>query len=75
MNTLILTVIAAMPPSARELLWLLLYVAIACVVIWAIQRLLAWAGWTIPEPIKIIFIALLCILGIIWLFKFFGLLI
>ena len=54
------------------LLGLLLKVAIACVIIWAIYALLQWAGITIPPPIRIIFIALACILVIYWLFEIFG---
>lgn len=56
-------------------LGLLFKVAIACVIIWAIYALLQWAGITIPRPIQIIFIALVCILIIYWLFELFGLLI
>ena len=54
------------------LLGLLLKVAIACVIIWAIWALLQWAGVTIPRPVQIIFIALACILIIYWLFQIFG---
>jgi O-antigen ligase len=54
------------------LLGLLLKVAIVCVVVWAIWQLLAWAGITIPRPVQIILIALLCILLIYWLFQIFG---
>ncbi len=54
------------------LLGLLLKVAIACVIIWAIYALLQWAGITIPRPIQIILIALICILVIYWLFEIFG---
>jgi uncharacterized RDD family membrane protein YckC len=57
---------------ANGLLGILLKVAIACVVIWAIFALLAWAGVTIPPPVRIILIALGCILLIYWLFEIFG---
>lgn len=57
------------------LIGLLLKVAIACVVIWAIYALLQWAGITIPRPVQIILIALACILIIYWLFAIFGMLI
>ncbi len=40
--------------------------------IWAIYALLAWAGITIPRPVQIILIALVCILIIYWLFEIFG---
>jgi hypothetical protein len=53
-------------------LGLLLKVAIACVIIWAVYALLQWAGIAIPRPVQIIFIALVCILIIYWLFEIFG---
>lgn len=53
------------------LLGLLLKVAIACVVIWAIWALLKWLEIEIPRPIQIIIIALACILIIYWLFQIF----
>ena len=65
-----MTVIAAVETSG--LIGLLLKVAIACVIIWAIWALLQWAGVTIPRPVQIIFIALACILIIYWLFQIFG---
>ena len=58
--------------TTGSLLGLLLEVAIACVVIWAIYALLQWAGIPIPRPIQIILIALVCIIVIIWLFKLAG---
>ena len=54
---------------AGGLLGLLLKVAIFCVIVWAIFALLAWAGIAIPQPIKIILIALVCIVVIYWLFQ------
>jgi hypothetical membrane protein len=54
------------------LVGLLLKIAILCVVVWAIFALLKWAGVTIPEPIRIILIALFCILAIYWIFELFG---
>ncbi len=56
------------------LLHLLLIVAIACVVAWAIFALIKWAGWTIPQPIWIILTALFCIFVIVKLFQIFGML-
>ena len=70
MNTLILSVIA-FPGGA---LGLLFKVAIACVVLWGIFALLKWSGIAIPEPVRIIFICLCCILVIYWLFELFGML-
>ena len=54
------------------LLGLLLKVAIACIVIWAIYALLQWAGIVIPRPVQIILIALVCIVIIYWLFEIAG---
>lgn len=51
---------------------ILLKIAIACVVIWAINALIEWSGWAIPRPIQIIAIALFCILIIFWLFELFN---
>ncbi len=68
MNTL-LTIQAI---GSGGLIGLLLRVAIACIIIWAIWALLQWAGITIPRPIIIIAIALISILIIIWLFQIFG---
>ena len=67
---MIMTLLLAI--EASGLIGLLLKVAIACVVIWAIWALLQWAGITIPRPVQIIFIALVCILIIYWLFQIFG---
>ena len=53
------------------LVGLLVKVAIACVIIWAIYALLQWAGISIPRPIQIILIALACILVIYWLYEIF----
>lgn len=58
--------------STGSLLGLLLWVAVAAVVIWAIYALLQWAGITIPRPIAIILTALVCIVVIVWLFKVAG---
>ena len=64
--------IASANIAAGGMVGLLMKVAIACVVIWAIWALLQWAGITIPRPVQIIFIALVCILIIYWLFEIFG---
>lgn len=66
------TILLAATLMAGGLIALLLKVAIACVIIWAIYALLQWAGITIPRPIQIILIALVCILVIYWLFEIFG---
>jgi hypothetical protein len=59
-------------PSASALISLLLYVAIACVVIWAIIALVRWSGIAIPQPVWIILTAILCIVGILLIAKVFG---
>jgi len=69
MNTLALLAAA---PSTGGLVSLLIYVAIAVVVIAAIIALVKWSGITIPQPVVIVFWALLAIILIIWLAKFFG---
>ena len=48
---------------------LLIKVAIFCVVIWAIFALMQWAatkGFVVPEPVRIILIAIVCIILIIF---------
>ena len=50
---------------------LLFKVAVACVVIWGIYELVKWMGWTIPRPVQIILICLVCILLIYWAFEIF----
>lgn len=68
MNLLLLSAIVL---AGGGLVGLLLKVAIACVVIWAIYALLQWAGIVIPRPVQIILIALVCIVMIYWLFEIF----
>jgi hypothetical protein len=58
--------------TTSGLLGMLLWVAIAAVVVWAIIALVRWSGIPIPEPVRIILIALVCIFLIIFLFKIFG---
>jgi len=69
MNTLALLLAA---PSTTGLVQLLIYVAIAVVVIAAIIALVKWSGITIPQPVIIVFWALLAIILIIWLARAFG---
>ena len=61
-----------LPPSG--LLGLLFWVAVLCVVVWAIIALVRWSGLPIPEPVRIVFIALACIFLIALCFKIFALL-
>jgi len=56
---------------AGGIVGLLIKVAVACVIIWAIYALLQWAGIVIPRPIQIILIALACILVIYWIYELF----
>lgn len=67
MNTLLLTAVAF-----GGLLPLFFKIAIACVIIWGIYALLQWAGISIPRPIQIVLIVLICIVVIYWLFELFG---
>lgn len=73
MNTLaLLSSLAVVTTNGGGLLGILLEFAIACIVIWAIYALLQWAGITIPRPVQIVLIALICIIAIIWLFRVAG---
>lgn len=58
--------------SFGGLISILFYVAILVIVIWAIIALVNWLGWTIPEPVRIIFIALICIVLVVLLFRALG---
>ena len=58
--------------TAGGLIGLLIYVAVAVVVIWAIWQLIIWLEISIPRPVQIVFIALICIAGIILLARAFG---
>lgn len=69
MNLLLAATTIALPGS---LLGVLLWVAVLAVVIWAVSALLQWSGITIPPPVKIIAIALVCIFLILLLFRLFG---
>lgn len=64
--------LAAIVFGGGSLLGLLLQVCILCIVVWAIYALLQWAGITIPRPIQIILIALICIIVVVWLFRVAG---
>lgn len=62
-------------PSTASLIGLLIWVAIACVVIWGIIALIRWSGVTIPQPVWIILTCFICIALILLIAKLFGLLI
>lgn len=55
-----------------SLIGLLVWVAITCVVIWAIVALVRWSGIAIPKPVEIVFWAFLCIALIVLVARFFG---
>jgi len=58
--------------TAGGLIGLLIYVAIAVVVLWAIWQLILWLGIPIPRPVQIVLIALICIAAIVLLARAFG---
>lgn len=70
MNLALLTL--ATLPSSGSLIGLLVWVAIVCVVIWAIVALLRWSGITIPQPVWIILTAFICIALILLIARIFG---
>lgn len=65
-------IIAAQYFFGHDVIGLLERVAIVCIVVWAIWALLVYAGIVVPQPVKIILIALISILLIIWLFQIFA---
>lgn len=73
MNLSLLALLAEVP-STSSMIGLLVWVAIACVVIWGIIALVKWSGITIPQPVWIIFTCFACIALILLIAKFFGLL-
>lgn len=70
MNTLLL--LATGLPSTGSLLGLLIWVAIAAVVVWAIVALVRWSGIPIPQPVWIILTAFICIALILLIARIFG---
>lgn len=54
------------------MLGLLLWVAVAAIVIWAIIALIKWSGIAIPQPVMIILTALVAIFLILLIFRAFG---
>lgn len=73
MNALLL--LATGLPSAGSLIGLLVWVAIAAVVVWAIIALVRWSGIPIPQPVWIILTAFLGIACILLIARFFGMLV
>lgn len=68
-----LPILFAALPSTGAMLSLLIWVAVACVVIWAIIALVRWSGIPIPQPVWIILTAFLAIALILFIAKMFGL--
>lgn len=66
------TILAATQFFGGDVIGLLERIAIVCVVVWAINALLEYAGYPPPPPVRIIAIALISILIIIWLFQIFA---
>jgi hypothetical protein len=44
-------------------------IAIFCVIIWAIIALIKWSQFPIPEPLRILGIAVIAIIAIYWLYE------
>ncbi len=63
----------AIVPSTGSLIGLLIWVAIAAIVVWAIIALVKWSGIPIPQPVWIILTALLGIVLILFIARMFGL--
>ncbi len=59
-------------PSTGGLIGLMVWVAIACVVIWAIVALIRWSKIKPPQPVIIIFWAFVSIALIVLIARFFG---
>jgi len=73
MNTLSLLAVGALG-STGGLVGLLVYVAIAAVVVWGIIALVKWSGIVIPQPVYIILVCLACIFLILLIARAFGVL-
>lgn len=63
----------AVLPSAGSLIGLLIWVAIAAIVIWAIVALIRWSGIPVPQPVWIILTAFIGIALILFIAHMFGL--
>lgn len=70
MNTLAL--LSILPPTSG-LIGLLIWVAIAAIVAWAIIALVKWSGIPIPQPVWIILTAFIGIFLILLIARAFGL--
>lgn len=70
-----LLVTLALLPSTSSLIGLLVWVAIAAIVVWAIIALVKWSGVPIPQPVWIILTAFLGIVCILLIARLFGLMV
>jgi len=70
MNSLL--AVLAVLPGTGSLIGLLVWVAIACIVAWAIIALIKWSGIPIPQPVWIILTAFIGIALILLIARFFG---
>lgn len=68
-------VLAAFSFSTSSLVGLLVWVAIACVVVWGVLALIKWSGVAIPQPVIIVFWCFVAIGLILLMAKFFGLMV
>ena len=68
-------ILAAGLPSASALVSLLIWVAIAAIVVWAIIALVRWSGLPIPQPVWIILSAILGIVAILFIARAFGIIV
>lgn len=59
-------------PSTAGLVQLLIYAAIAALIIWGIVALVRWSGIPIPQPVWIILTVLVGVFCIVWLARLFG---
>lgn len=71
MNSLLIS-LAQLHPSTSGLIGLLVWVAIACIVGWAIIALVKWSGIPIPQPVWILLAAFVGIALILIIARFFG---
>ena len=66
--------VLALLPSTGGLIGLLVWVAIAAIVVWAIIALVKWSGIPIPQPVYIILAAFIGIALILFIARAFGIL-
>lgn len=62
----------ALVPSTSSLVGLLVWIAIACIVAWAIIALIKWSGIPIPQPVWVILTAFIGIFLVLMIARFFG---